>query len=200
MARRKPKKRQPKYEFKPDRTTPGILKKLVLTRVQQLRLLKWSLYALVCLTALVIQDSMLSRLRISGATTDLAVGIIFLAALYEGTENGSLFALIASTVYVLSGSAPGTYSIALITFLTVGITLLRQMVWRKNFGSMLLCVCVCIMVYEMAVFAIGIFTGRTILSRVSVFALTGGMTCLTAIPLYPLVRLIGNIGGDSWKE
>ena len=56
------------------------------------------------------------------------------------------------------------------------------------------------MTYEMGLFAIGLFTGRTILSRVSIFAVTGGLTCLTSLPLYPLIRRIGNIGGDPWKE
>lgn len=193
-------RRQPKYEFKPDRVGSPLLKKLVLTRQQQLRLAKWCLLSLVCLTALVVQDSMLSKLRLWGAATDLAVCAIFLVSLYEGTENGSLFALIASTVYVLAGSAPGPYSIAMITFLVVGLCLLRQTLWCRNFGSILLCQFVAVMTYEMGLFAIGLFTGRTILSRVSVFAVTGGLTCLTSLPLYPLIRRIGNIGGDPWKE
>lgn len=199
-SRRRPVKRQPKYEFKPDRIGNNIFKKLVLTKRQQLQLLKWSLHALLCLAALVVQDAMLSTLRFSGATTDLAVCAILLVGLYEGTENGSLFVLIASTVYVLSGSAPGTYVIAMLSFLAVGLTLLRQTVWRRNFGSILLCVCSGIMVYELALFAVGLFIGSTILSRLGVFALTGFMTCIATLPLYPLVRLIGNIGGDSWKE
>ena len=72
--------------------------------------------------------------------------------------------------------------------------------WCRNFGSILLCQFVAVMTYEMGLFAIGLFTGRTILSRVSVFAVTGGLTCLTSLPLYPLIRRIGNIGGDPWKE
>lgn len=202
MAKRRKnhQRRQPKYEFKPDRSGTGILKKLVLTKVQQRRLLKWSLLTLVCLTLLVLQDSVLSRVRFHGATTDLAVAAILLISMFEGTENGSLFVLLASTVYQLSGSAPGPYVIAILTFLIVGATLLRQMVWRKNYGSILLCTWVCIMVYELAVFAVGIFIGRTIWPRISVYALTGLLSCLVTVPLYPLVRCISAISGDPWKE
>ena len=69
----KKKRRQRKYEFRPDPTGTKLLKKLHLTRYRQMLLLKWGLYSLLWLTGLVIQDVMMSRVRFSGATTDLAV-------------------------------------------------------------------------------------------------------------------------------
>ena len=87
------KRRNKVYEFKPDREKTHILKQLYLTRLQRRQLLKWGLYAALCILLLTIQDVMLSQFRLSGATTDLAVCIIFLIGLYEGTENGSLFAI-----------------------------------------------------------------------------------------------------------
>ena len=194
------KKRRNQYQFRPDPTGTSLIKKIHLTRKQWLSLLKWSLLSAVVLLALVIQDVIMSQFRFSGATTDLAVCAILLIGLYEGIEEGGLFALLASLCYCLSGSAPGPYSIMLLTFLTVGLSLLRQIFWRRSFGSIALCGCIGIMVYETAIFATALFQGLTIPSRLGVAVLTGVMTCLALAPLYPLVKRIAKIGGETWKE
>ena len=74
------------------------------------------------------------------------------------------------------------------------------MFWHRSFGSIALCVAIAIMLYEMLLFVIGLFSGLTILPRAGVFALTGAITCITMLPMYPLVRAISKIGGESWKE
>jgi len=191
---------KPKYQFKPDKKQSTFLKRLYMTRLQRLEILKWTLLAAACVGALVIQDVIMSRVHISGATTDLTVCMIFLIGLYIGTEQGSLFALIASIVYLFSGSAPSPYSIGLITALTIGINLLRQTLWRRSFGSTLLCTAAAVMIYELGIFVVGLLMGYTIFARVGVFALTGILTCVTILPMYPLVRAISKIGGDTWKE
>lgn len=191
---------KPKYQFKPDKKQSTFLKRLYMTRLQRLEILKWVLLAAACVGALVIQDVIMSRIHLGGATTDLAVCMIFLIGLYLGTEQGSLFALIASIVYLFSGSAPSPYSIGLITSLTIGINLLRQTLWRRSFGSTLLCTAAAVMIYELGIFVVGLLMGRTILARAGVFALTGILTCVTMLPMYPLVRAISKIGGDTWKE
>lgn len=188
------------YEFKPDPKGTNFFKKLYLTRLQRLRLLKWGLYGLLCLFLLVIQDSMLSSFRIFGATTDLAAAMIILIAIHEGLEKGGTFALIASLIYWCSGSAPGPYSIAYITFLTIGACYIRQSLWRRSFGSTGLCTIVIIYVYELAIFGTGIFQGLTIWARLGVFLTTALMSCIVMVPMYPVVRAIGKIGGDSWIE
>ena len=188
------------YEFKPDPTGTNFFKKLYLTQVQRLRLLKWGLYALLCLLLLVIQDSMLSSFRIFGATTDLAAAMIILIAIHEGLEKGGMFALIASLIYWCAGSAPGPYSIAYITFLTIGASYIRQSLWRRSFGSTGLCTIVIIFIYELAVFGTGIFQGLTIWARLGVFLTGALMSCIAMLPVYPVVRAIGKIGGDSWIE
>lgn len=194
MARRR------KYEFKPDPSGINYFKLLHLTKQQWLCLLKWSLYSLVCLALLVVQDTILSQYRFHGATTDLAVGAIILIGCVAGAESGGLFALAASTFYALSGSAPGPYIIAIITFLVVGLGLLRQAFWHRSFVSVMFCASVSTMVYELLLFLIGIFIGRTLWSRFIVFALTGAMSVVILFALYPLVNLIGKIGGETWKE
>lgn len=193
-------RRKQVYEFKPDREQTHILKQLYLTKLQRRQLLKWGCYAVLCIALLVVQDVMLSQFRLSGATTDLAVCIIFLIGLYEGTENGSLFALIASLVYLFSGNSPGAQCVALLTCGAVLLNLFRQMNWHRSGGSILLCTCAGIVLYEMLNFLFGIFTGSTIWARAGVFLLVAIMTCICAFPLYPLVKLISKIGGDTWKE
>ena len=108
--------RRRKYEFRPDTVRNDILGKLLLTRKQRKTLLRWTLFSLVCLVALLLQDVVMSQVSIFGATTDLAAAMIILIAIHEGLEKGGTFALIASLIYWCSGSAPGPYSIAYITF------------------------------------------------------------------------------------
>ena len=194
------KRRAPKYEFKPDRKQYNILKKLYITQLQRKQYLKWGLLAMLTVLMMVIQDVMLSQIRISGATTDLAICAILLIGLYEGTENGSLFVLLMSTFYHFSGSSPGPLTIAVATTLTIGFNLVRQMLWRRSFGSTMLCAAGAVLTYEMIIFLTGIFSGYTIWARAGVFFLTGVMTCVMLLPLYPLVRAISKIGGDTWKE
>lgn len=193
-------KRRKDYEFKPDRQETAFLKQLYLTRLQRKQLLKWASLGALCVLMLIVQDVLMSQIRISGATTDLVVCVIFLIGLYEGTENGSLFALIASIVYLFSGSSPGAQCIALLSCTTVVLNLLRQSSWRRSSGSILLCTCAGIVIYEMLNFLFGIFVGNTIWARAGVFALVAVFTCACAFPLYPLVKLISKIGGETWKE
>ncbi|MCI7096576.1 MAG: hypothetical protein MR939_05210 [Clostridiales bacterium] len=193
-------KRKRKYEFKPDPSGTNFWKKFYMTRLQRLTLLKWTLYSLLCVALLVIQDSMLSRMHLWGATTDLAAAVILLIGIHEGAENGGLFTLIASAVYWFSGSAPAPYAIVILTFLVVGISLLRQMFWRRSFGSTMLCTGLSIIIYEMAVFLIGVVMGLTIWDRAGVFFLTALFSLAFMLPMHWLVSAIGKIGGDSWKE
>ena len=199
MAKRR-RRQQSVYEFKPDPKSTNFLKRLYMTRLQRLTLLKWGCYVLAGITLLVVQDVIMSQIRFSGATTDLPVAFILLVGLYEGLELGSVFTLSASLFYWFSGSAPTPICIGLLCVLNVFIGLFRQMYWNRSFGSLTLCTAVSIMLYEMMLFAVGLMQGLTIVPRASVFALTGALTCITMLPMYPLVRAISKIGGDSWNE
>ena len=200
MERRRRKKRQSVYEFKPDPKGTNYLKRLYMTRLQRLTILKWATFAMTGILLLVIQDVIMSQVRFSGATTDLPVAFILLVGIYEGLENGSVFTLAASLFYWFSGSAPTPICVAVLCVLVILIGLFRQLYWHRSFGSIAMCVSIAIMLYEMTMFVIGLMSGLTILPRASVFALTGGITCITMLPMYPLVRAISKIGGVSWKE
>ena len=189
-----------KYEFKPDKPHSGFLSKLHLTQKQRRTLLKWLLYSLVLLVLALLQDVILSRVRVFGATTDLVPCGIFLICILEGTESGSIFALAASLFYLFSGTAPGAYAMVFITALTVFLCIFRQAYLQQGFGSTLLCTGAAVLIYELAVFAIGLFLELTVPARFTGFLITSGLSFLAAPILYPLFLSIKSIGGKAWKE
>lgn len=187
-----------KYEFKPDKPYSGFWEKLFLTRLQRKGLMKWSLYALSLLFLSVVQDVLLSRVRILGVTTELVPCAIFLICLLEGLEKGSIFALTASLFYLFSGTAAGVYTIVFITALAVGVTWLRQSWLQGGFGAAMLCTGLAMVAYELVTCAFGAFLGLTSLVRVGSFLLCAAMTLLTAPAMYPVFKAIG--GSEIWRE
>ena len=193
-------KRNRQNEFRPDPATSTWLKTRKLTRQQRLRLFKWLMYALIVIMSLVIQDVIMSQLRLFGATTDLAVGAILLITVIEGTDVGSLFVFIASILYWFSGSSPTPVSIILLTALGIGATMFRQMFWHRSRGTLTLCACLALTAYELGLFVTGLMQGLTYWGRLPSFLLTSVYTCPVMIPLYSLVYKTGLIGGNTWKE
>jgi len=188
------------YEFRPDTPKVTMPKLFHLTQLQRRALLKWGLYALVCFVCLVVQDTIMSRFRFFGGTTDLAVCAILLITVIEGTDTGSIFVLAASLLYFFSGSAPGAFAVALLTVLGIGAAIFRQAFWHRNERSILLCTAIALMGYELCVFAAGLFLELTHFGRVGAFLVTGLISCVLLLPLYPLIDRIGRIGGTEWKE
>lgn len=189
-----------KPEFRKDSLGTGFLKKLYFTRQQRLTLLRWGSYTLLCLAALVLQDTIMSRISIFGAGTDLPVAAMLLITVLEGTETGSIYILIASTIYYFSGSAPGPYTVALLTVLGICASLFRQVYWHRSRSSILLCAGIAVMVYEIAVFGFSIFSGLTYWGRFPRFAVTGILSWAAMFLMYPLTLRFGQIGGHTWKE
>ena len=189
-----------KQEFRPAAPAVSLPKLFHLTQLQKKNLLKWSLYALVCLALLIVQDTIMSRFHFFGGTTDLAVCAILLITVVEGIAKGSIFALIASLLYFFSGSAPGAFAVALITILGIGAAMFRQLYWHRNERSILLCTGLALMIYELGVFLGGLFLELTHFGRVGAFFMTGLLSCVLLLPLYPLIDRIGRIGGTEWKE
>lgn len=197
MAQRR---KRPNYEFKPDKVKGTLRKALHLTVLQQRQLLQWNCYGLLCLFLLIIQDVIMSKVSIFGATTDLVPAAILLIAVISDAYAGSLFAIIASTLFEFSGSAPGPYIIAYLTVLAVAAAIFRQSVWRRGFRSNILCAGLALLVYELAVWGTGVFLGLTYWSRVFVFLNIWLLSFLVMMALYPLIRKIQKIGGETWRE
>ena len=187
-----------KYEFKPDKPYSGFFEKLILTRIQQRNLLKWALYALVLVVLSVLQDVLFSRMRIYGATTELVPCGIFMICLLLGGERGSVFSLVASFLYLFSGSAAGNYCVVFLTGIAILTSLFRQAYLQRGFVTAMLCTGGAMLVYELLVYAIGLFLGLTTAGTIGSFVLTAAFSFLAAPVLYPIIKAIG--GGDAWKE
>ena len=195
MARRKLSKQS---EFKPDPRQNSLSGLFHVTQLQKQRMLKWTLYVLTGILLLTIQDVIMSRVSIFGATTDLPVGYILLVI--EGVDVGSLFVLFASTIYYFSGSAPGPYCIGLLCAVGIIATLLRQAYLRRTKASIVICAGIALTIYEMGLFVVGIGLGLTRWDRVFSFLITAGYSFGVMVLLYPLINKIGLIGGTTWKE
>lgn len=189
-----------KQEFRPDKPKNSILSHLILTRQQQKTLLKWIFYTLLLVLISVVQDVLLSQIRVLGATTELIPCAIFLICILEGTETGSIFTLVASLLYLFSGTAPGPYSMVAITFYGIGVCIFRQAYLQESFSSAFLCTAVAMLLYVITNFLFGLFLGLTPLSRFYGFFITAGLTLLFVPIFYPVMKAIGTFGGYQWKE
>ena len=189
-----------KYEFQPDRPYATWLNKLQLTPQQQKQVLKWVLYALVLIVLSVAQDVVLSRFRLYGGTSDLVPCGIFIICIMEGTQRGCAFALVAAAMYLLAGFAPGPHVLVLITVLGVVTAALRQTYLRQGFVATLLCTALAMIAYEMAIFAFCLLLKYVTADRAMSFWVSA-VTSLACVPfVYPIAKLIGRIGGETWKE
>ena len=191
---------RPKPDFKPDSEKVDVLKILHLTQAQRDKYLKWGLYIALIVVLCMIQDVIMSQVTLFGATTDLAVCAILLITVIEGVDVGSLFVLVASSLYYFSGSSPGPMSVGIMTFLGIGACLFRQMYWHRNQVSIVLCAGLALMLYELGNFVVGIASDLTRWDRLGVFFTTGLLSISVMIPLYTLINRIGQIGGNTWKE
>lgn len=189
-----------KREFKPDRNGTELIRHLHLTAQQRAGLLKWGLCSLVVLAVSVVQDVVLCRISLHGATTDLVPAAILLAAILASPEGGAGFALAASTVYVLSGMAPGVYVIALLTLMGGWMNMFRRSYLRGSGAVKMLCAMVTLAAYELLLFAIGLVMSRTTPARFSGFCITAGLSALAMPLLYPIFVGISRIGGDPWND
>ena len=197
MARRKLSKQS---EFKPDPRQNSLSGLFHVTQLQKQRMLKWTLYVLTGILLLTIQDVIMSRVSIFGATTDLPVVYILLITVIEGVDVGSLFVLFASTIYYFSGSAPGPYCIGLLCAVGIIATLLRQAYLQRTKASIVICAGIALTIYEMGLFVVGIGLGLTRWDRVFSFLITAGYSFGVMVLLYPLINKIGLSGGTTWKE
>ena len=186
--------------FRPDKVGTTILHKLYISPSQRKTILKWTLYSLVLVLLSVIQDVMLSNVRILGATTELVPCGIFLICILEGAEAGAVFTLLASWIYLYTGTPAGPYCIVFITAFGLLVSVFRQAYLQRGFGSAVLCVAICMTIYELAVFGIGLFLGQTYGYRILAFLVTALGSVLAVPVLYPVFLRIQAIGGEIWRE
>ena len=189
-----------KNDFRPDPEGSGDLGKLLLTKQQQRALLRWSMYAAVCLLGLLLQDVILCRVTLWGAVPDIVPCLILMVCTMQGAESGSLYSLVAACFYYFSGSAPGPYAIPVIVGIAVFLVIFRQSYLQQGFFTILVCAALGMLVYEMCIFCIGLFLERTVLARAGIFATTALLSLMVVPVVYPILMSIGKLGGDTWKE
>ena len=189
-----------KYEFRPDKPKFSLLTYLVLSPNQRRKALKWGAYTAFLVLLSVLQDVVLSQVRIFGATTELIPCTIFLICIMEGVQQGSVFALTASLLYLFSGTAPGVYSMVAITFCAVGACVLRQAYLQERFSSAMICTSLAMVCYVLTNFIFGLFLGLTIWGRFHGFIITVILSLLAVPAFYPIFKAIGKIGGQLWKD
>ena len=188
------------YDFRPDSEVSPELDKLLLSQRQRFNLLRWALYGALCLAGLLLQDAVLCRVDVRGGCTDLVPCLIFMVTALQGAEQGSVFALVGAVFYYCTGSAPGMYVIPLVTIVAVLTAIIRQAYLPRGFFSIFLSTAMALAVYEMLVFVFGLMLKQTYPQRWSCALWTAALT-LAAVPVvYPILRGIAKIGGETWKE
>ena len=187
-------------EFKPDSLENSFIEKIYMTKLQRLHFLKWFSIVMLCIGLLVVQDVIMSRVTIFGTTTDLVPCVLLLITVMEGVSVGSIFILISSILDQFSGFAPGPFCIGLLTILGILATLFRQAYWHRNRNSIILCAGLSLMLYEAGVYGAGVILELTNYYRFPVFLISGVLSWIVMIPLYPLIDRIGHIGGNTWKD
>ena len=189
-----------KYEFQPDKPYATWLSKLQLTRLQQKQLLKWCLYALVLVILSLFQDVVLCRFRFLGGTTALVPCGIFAICMLEDIQKGSVFALVSACLFFWSGSAPGAHVIILITLLAIVLCVLQQAYLQPGFPAVVFSTTAAMFLYELAVFAFCLLVGQTTPGKYMSFLIPAASSVVVVPLIYPFIKAISRIGGDTWKE
>ena len=123
-----------------------------ITKQQRETLLKWTLYGVLTLLCLVIQDTFLSGIWVFGASPGLVPMVILLIGMMQSTEAGATFALCAALFYYHAGSAPGAFAVAALPLLEFALSAFRQSYLRKSIGATVFSAASALILYEFLVF------------------------------------------------
>ena len=172
-----------------------MLDKLYITPRQWLHVLRWTLYFLLFLLAMMIQTVVLGNRPIFGATPDFISVVIVCVCLREGPEQGGLFALLTSLFWCLSGADGGSLSIAVLTILPVLGSILCRSVLNNRFLPCLVITALTVLALQSAIFGLRYFFDGI---RASLFVEKVlpclGVSLFAQPPVYLLVRQIHRIG------
>ena len=177
-----------------------MLDKLYITPRQWLHILRWTLYSLLLLLALMVQTVVLGNRTVFGLHPVFVPLVITCVCLREGPERGGTFALLASLFWHLSGADMGSVSILVLTV----VPLLGSLLCRKILANRFLpCLLFCLLT---------LFTDQSLIFLLKYFldGLPGAyyteqllpcvLVSLCAQPLiYLLVKWIARIG-DTYES
>ncbi len=178
------------------------LKKLRITRNQWRAILKWALYSLSFVCILVIQSVILSRLPVLGAKVNLIPWFVGCVCFIEGPDTGSIFALLTSLTWALSGGDLGFVSILALTFGGMGIGLLVQKVFRQQVFVCMGCCLLLSLCHESAIFALRLYLHTVTMPQYFHILIP---SVLLGIPVCPLFFYLSRAiyhteGGRIWNE
>ena len=101
-------------------------------------ILKWTLYAVLFLFSMLLQGIILPRMTISGIALCAVPVCVVCIAVQEGVEHSALFALLAGTVFCLSGVDCGPLYIVTLTLSAVLAGALCDRYYTRSFVPALL--------------------------------------------------------------
>lgn len=174
--------------------------KLFLTVHQRQVLLKWVLMSLCYILLQVLQDVIFSRFRLLGGCPDVVPGFLLLVCMLQGPVSGGLFSLCCCVFRNLSGAVLGPVTIVMVAGGGMLLSIFRKAyLWRELIPTLACCV-FGIFMNQAAIFGMGLFLKLTAPEQwVSAFGGFLGSTVMMIL-LYPLVRAVGQIGGNPWRE
>lgn len=92
-----------------------MLEKFYITPGQWRHILRWALYTLLFLSAMILQTVIWGNDGFLGQYPDIVAVVIITVCMVEGPERGGLFALLTSTFWALSGIDRGALQILFLT-------------------------------------------------------------------------------------
>lgn len=168
-----------------------------LTRAQWFGILKWTVYALALLLAIVLQSVILSRLRPFGCKLSTVPILLVCICLREGPEKGGLFVLLGSTFWALSGVDMGNLLMLSVTVCAVLAAVLCQTVLTNRISSAAICCFVTLLLSESLVYGYKLLLGSVAPMNYLRMLLPGVGLSMLLFPLYYLlVKSISRIGGS----
>ena len=175
-----------------------MLKHFHLTRRQWMAVVKWTIYALLFLMVLIVQDVIVAKHPPFGIKLKLIPVYIVCVCVREGPEQGGLFALLASVFWCLSGADYGNLSVAILPVGSIlGAVLCRAVLTVRFLPTFLCCAAVCL-VNDSVIFAF-----KLVLTAISpaqyhlVLLPCVGLSLLSVPVLYFAVKAVSRTGGRN---
>ncbi len=176
-----------------------MLDKLYITPKQWLHILRWTLYTLLFLLAMMMQTVVFGNHKLFGAHPNFVPVVITCVCLREGAERGGMFALLTSLFWCLSGADEGSISIAVLTVVPVIGSVLCSAVLANRFLPCLAITVVTLFTEQAAIFLFKYFFGTMDGSRFLTVLLPTVLVSALAQPIvYLLVKCIEKIG-DAYE-
>lgn len=177
-----------------------MLDKLYITPKQWLHILRWTLYTLLFLLAMMLQTVVFGNHTVFGVQPNLVPVVITCVCLREGAERGGLFALLTSLLWCLSGADEGSVSVAVLTVVPVLGSVLCSAVLANRFLPCLAVTIVTLFVEQSVIFLLKYFFDNMAGIRFLTDLIPCVLVSALAQPLvYLLVKRIEKVG-DAYES